>query len=182
MDLEMPLRSTYRDQECSVAAALEVIGERWTLLVVRSVMLGSHRFEELRAALGIATNVLQTRLSRLVEEGILERRPYQEHPERYEYRLTEKGLALWPVLAALMDWGDSYLSDAPPLTFRHRDCGGAVDGHRICASCGERLEVDDVIAEAGPGASPDHRLRRTGPRPLSPGPTAPAAPSPPPGR
>jgi DNA-binding HxlR family transcriptional regulator len=164
----MPLQRTYGDQECSVAAALEVVGERWTLLVVRSVMLGSHRFEELRATLGIATNVLQTRLTRLVEQGILERRPYQEHPPRHEYRLTEKGLALWPVLAALMDWGDAYLSGAPPLTFRHRDCGGTVDGHRICASCGERLDADDVVAEAGPGASPDHRLRRTGPRPLSP--------------
>lgn len=164
----MPLRSTYQDQDCSAAAALEVVGERWTLLVVRSVMLGSHRFDELRATLGIATNVLQTRLTGLVEQGILERRLYQERPPRCEYLLTEKGLALWPVLAALMDWGDAYLRGAPPLTFRHRDCGGTVDGHRICASCGERLEVDDVLAEAGPGASPDHRLRRTGPRPLSP--------------
>jgi DNA-binding HxlR family transcriptional regulator len=172
----MPLQSTYRDQDCSVAAALEVVGARWTLLIVRSVMLGSHRFEELRAALGIATNVLQARLTRLVEEGILERRPYQEHPPRCEYRLTEKGMALWPVIASLMDWGDAYLGDAPPLVFRHRECGGAVDEHRICTSCGERLGVTDVVAEAGPGASPDHRLRRSGPRPLipSPEPSAPA--------
>src|ERR1700760_3885699 len=110
----MPLQSTYRDQDCSVAATLEVVGARWTLLIVRSVMLGSHRFEELRGALGIATNVLQTRLTRLVEEGILERRQYQEHPPRCEYRLTEKGMALWPVIASLMDWGDAYLGDAPP--------------------------------------------------------------------
>jgi len=172
----MPLQDTYRDQDCSVAAALEIVGARWTLLVVRSVMLGSHRFEELRATLGIATNVLQTRLTRLVEEGILERRRYQEHPPRHEYRLTEKGMALWPVIASLMDWGDTYLKGAPPLTFRHRDCGGVVDGHRICASCGERLEIADVIAEAGPGASPDHRLRRSGPRPLIPSPE-PSAPT-----
>jgi len=165
---QMPLQSSYRDQDCSVAAALEVVGERWTLLVVRSVLLGSHRFEELRAALGIATNVLQARLTRLVDEGVLERRPYQDHPPRCEYHLTEKGLALWPVLAALTDWGDTYLRDAPPVTFRHRDCGGTVDGHRICASCGERLDVTDVVAEAGPGAAPDHRLRASGPRPLSP--------------
>jgi DNA-binding HxlR family transcriptional regulator len=179
----MPLQSTYRDQDCSVAATLEVVGERWTLLVVRSVMLGSHRFEELRAALGIATNVLQARLTRLVDEGILERRAYQERPPRWEYRLTEKGLALWPVIASLNDWGDAYLRDEPPLLFRHRDCGGAVDDHRICASCGERLEVADVIAEAGPGASPDHRLRRSGPRPLTaPSSSPPAAPFRPPAR
>jgi DNA-binding HxlR family transcriptional regulator len=174
----MPLRSTYEDQDCSVAAALEVVGERWTLLIVRSVMLGSHRFEELRAALGIATNVLQARLSALTQQGVLERRAYQDNPPRHEYRLTEKGMDLWPVLAALMDWGDAYLRDAPPLTFRHAGCGGAVDDHRICTSCGERLTVADVVAEAGPGASPGHRLRRTGPRPLAqdqvPEPSAPA--------
>jgi DNA-binding HxlR family transcriptional regulator len=163
----MPLQSTYRDQDCSVAAALEVVGERWTLLIVRSVMLGSHRFEELRAALGIATNVLQARLARLVEEGILERRAYQENPPRHEYRLTDKGMALWPTIASLMSWGDAYLRDAPPLVFRHRDCGGTVDDHRICASCGEPLAAADVVAEAGPGAGPDHRLRRSGPRPLA---------------
>jgi len=119
----MPLQSTYRDQDCSVAATLEVVGERWTLLVVRSVMLGSHRFEELRAALGIATNVLQARLTRLAEEGILERRAYQEHPPRWEYRLTEKGLALWPVIASLNDWGDAYLRDLPEARMVRLDSG-----------------------------------------------------------
>src|ERR1700744_4059208 len=97
----MPLSSTYKGQECNVAATLEVVGERWSLLIVRSVMLGAHRFEDLRARLGIATNVLQTRLTSLVEADVLERLPYQERPPRFEYRLTEKGLALWPTIVAL---------------------------------------------------------------------------------
>lgn len=159
----MPLPSTYRDQECNVAATLEVVGERWSLLIVRSVMLGAHRYEDLRARLGIATNVLQTRLGRLTEAGILERRLYQERPPRSEYRLTEKGLALWPTLAALMRWGDTYLNQTPPLIFRHRECGGDADDHRICTKCGERLGAEDIVAVAGPGASKDSPMRRSGP-------------------
>src|SRR6202012_6019216 len=98
-----------------------------------------------------ATNAPQPRFPRLVEQGILERRPYQERPPRHEYRLTEKGLALWPVIAALVDWGDAYLSPEPPMRFIPRDCGGGGDDHRICAACGERLDAADVVAEAGPG-------------------------------
>src|ERR1700732_131925 len=98
----------YENQVGSIASALEVVGERWSLLVVRDVFLGLRRFDEIQADLGIARNVLQTRLRKLIDQGVLERRLYQERPPRHEYRLTEKGLDLWPTVVALMQWGDRY--------------------------------------------------------------------------
>src|SRR5271168_3158270 len=102
------LNRDYENQVCTIAAALEVVGERWSLLIIRDVFLGLRRFDQLQANLGIARNVLQTRLTRLVEQGVLEKRRYSDHPPRSEYRLTEKGLDLWPTLVALMYWGDVY--------------------------------------------------------------------------
>ncbi|MGZ5336932.1 MAG: winged helix-turn-helix transcriptional regulator [Solirubrobacterales bacterium] len=96
------LRSDYEGQICSIARSLELVGERWTLLVIRDVFRGKRRFDEIQQSLGIARNVLTSRLERLVEEDILERRLYSEKPKRYEYFLTEKGLDLWPVLVTLM--------------------------------------------------------------------------------
>jgi DNA-binding HxlR family transcriptional regulator len=156
------LRNDYDGQTCSIAGALEVVGERWSLLVLRDVMLGLRRFEEIQANLGVARNVLQSRLTRLVEHGVLERRLYNERPRRYEYVLTDKGLDLWPALVALMQWGDRYAPTpaGPPVVLEHRDCGGAVDDHRTCTACGERLEVRDVRALPGPGARGDHPLHR----------------------
>ncbi len=156
------LKNDYRGQTCSIAGALEVVGERWSLLIVRDVMLGLRRFDEIQADLGIARNVLQTRLLRLIEQGVLEKRRYQEHPPRYEYRLTEKGLDLWPTMVALMQWGDAYAAPAsgPPVLIEHRGCGGTVDDHRICEACGARLSVRDVVARPGPGAAPEHPLLR----------------------
>jgi len=156
------LRNDYETQVCSIAGALELVGERWSLLIVRDVMLGLRRFDELQADLGIARNVLQTRLTRLTEHGILEKRPYQERPPRHEYRLTEKGLDLWPTVVSLMNWGDRYAAPAagPPVILEHRDCGGAVDEHRTCVACGVKLSARDVRAFPGPGAAPDHPLRR----------------------
>jgi DNA-binding MarR family transcriptional regulator len=112
--------------------------------------------------LGIARNVLGSRLQRLEQDGILERRRYQERPERYEYFLTDKGLDLWPTMVALMQWGDAHARPAAgvPVILEHRDCGGDVDEHRICVACGTRLTVADVRPQMGPGASPDHPLRR----------------------
>jgi DNA-binding HxlR family transcriptional regulator len=158
----MPLQSTYENQSCSIAATLEIVGERWTLLIVRDAMLGVHRFDELQADLGIARNVLQSRLERLIENGILEKRLYQDRPQRYEYYLTEKGLALWPVIVSLMQWGDEYvpLEGGPPVILEHRGCGGPVDSHRMCARCGAKLGVRDVWARAGESARDDHPLRR----------------------
>jgi DNA-binding HxlR family transcriptional regulator len=158
----VPLKRNYVDQECSVAATLELVGERWTLLIVREVLLGVHRFSELQADLGIARNVLQARLERLVEHGILERRRYQVHPPRDGYHLTDKGLDLWPTIIALMAWGDRHLprTGGPPVTITHRGCGGEMDAHRVCLRCGSRLGPRDVWAAPGDSAGPDHPLRR----------------------
>jgi DNA-binding HxlR family transcriptional regulator len=158
------LNNDYNGQVCSIAGALEVVGERWSLLIVRDVFLGLRRFDEIQANLGIARNVLQKRLTRLLEQDVLERRPYQERPPRYEYRLTEKGLDLWPTIVALMQWGDEHAAGpaGPPVVLEHRGCGGAVDEHRTCAACGARLSVREVRALPGPGAPPEHPLfRRT---------------------
>src|SRR3954451_9147473 len=95
----------YDAQVCSIARSLEVVGERWTLLILRDAFLGIRRFEAFQQSLGVARNVLQTRLTRLVEEGVLNREQYSDRPPRHEYRLTDKGLELWPVLVALLQWG-----------------------------------------------------------------------------
>jgi DNA-binding HxlR family transcriptional regulator len=156
------LGNDYDSQTCSLAGALEVVGERWSLLIVRNVLLGLRRFDEIQAQLGIARNVLQTRLTRLLEEEVLEKRLYQEHPPRCEYRLTDKGLDLWPAIVALMQWGDRYAIPpaGAPILLEHRGCGGAVDAHRICERCDARLSVRDVRALPGPGAGPEHPLQR----------------------
>jgi DNA-binding HxlR family transcriptional regulator len=137
---------------CSVAGALEIVGEWWTFHVLRDAFLGVRRFDDFQRSLGVARNVLNARLQRLVESGVLERRRYQERPERYEYRLTEKGIDLWPVIVSLIQFGDRYYApDGPPLILKHKRCGGRVDAHRICNRCGERLTARDVTGEAGPG-------------------------------
>ena len=144
----------YDQQECSIARALEVLGDRWTLLVIRDAFLGVHRFDDFQRDLGVARNVLTDRLQRLVAEGILERRRYQERPERYEYRLTEKGLGLWPVTMSLLHWGDRhYAAGRRPTIVRHRDCGGEVTKHLTCDRCGAELGPRDVVAELTPRAS-----------------------------
>jgi DNA-binding HxlR family transcriptional regulator len=158
----MPLHRSYADQNCSIAATLEVVGERWTLLIVRELLLGVHRFSELQADLGIARNVLQARLQRLVAEGIVERRRYQEHPPRDGYHLTDKGLDLWPTIVMLMQWGDRHLplAGGPPVTLTHRGCGGELDAHLSCGRCGKPLAPRDVWAAPGESAPSDHPLRR----------------------
>ncbi len=149
------LRRDYPGQDCSLAKSLEVIGERWSLLIVRDVMAGNRRFSGIQSSLGIARNVLASRLERLVDEDILERRAYQESPPRHEYFLTEKGLDLWPALLALMHWGDRHSAgpDGPPLRVRHKECGGEVSDRGICEACGEVLTARDAEAVPGPGAA-----------------------------
>jgi DNA-binding HxlR family transcriptional regulator len=143
----------YDNQVCSIARTLEVIGDRWTLLVIRDAFMGVHRFDDFQQSLGIARNVLTDRLGRLVDEGILRRERYQERPERYEYRLTRKGVDLWPMIMTALKWGDKHLSDAsPPLLIRHKDCGGEIDERLHCDRCGAELGPTDVYAEPGPGA------------------------------
>jgi DNA-binding HxlR family transcriptional regulator len=147
------LGRTYEGQNCSVAKTLELVGERWTVLILREVFFGRRRFDEMALNLGIARNVLTQRLQRLTDEGVLERAAYQDRPQRFEYRLTEKGLDLWPVLVTLMHFGDRYYApDGPPVVLTHRDCGGTLDVHRTCMTCGEKLTARDVRAHQGPGA------------------------------
>lgn len=146
------------DQVCSIARTLEVLGERWTLLIIRDIFSRRRRFDQIQENLGIARNVLSARLDWLVAEGIIEKRPYQERPPRYEYFLTAKGLELWPVMVSMMHWGDRHLTDTgPPMVIRHKGCGGPVDDRGICERCGERLDARDAYTEQGPGASAEWR-------------------------
>jgi DNA-binding HxlR family transcriptional regulator len=147
-------RKSFADMDCSVAQCLEVVGEWWTMLVVRDAFLGVTRFEEFQRRLGISRNILQQRLTRLVDEGVLARVPYSEHPLRHEYRLTDKGRDLWPVLTAMRQWGDRYAAPSgPPVEVVHIACGARTGLDLVCASCGERVGVRDVKAVAGPGRS-----------------------------
>jgi DNA-binding HxlR family transcriptional regulator len=114
------LPNDYEGQNCSIARALEVVGERWTLLIIRDALLGLCRFDQFQESLGVARSVLTYRLNRLVEEGILARVRYSERPERYEYRLTTKGRDLAVALAGLRQWGDRYLSEKPAWFTRRR--------------------------------------------------------------
>src|ERR1700677_3720052 len=125
------LKRDYPTQYCPVASTLEVIGERWTLLIIRDVFLGIRRFEDLQRDLGVARNILQVRLERVVEEGILAKRPYQEGPLRPECGLTERGADLWPVLVAMLQWGGRHaLEGERPMNVKHRGCGGELDDRR----------------------------------------------------
>ena len=143
----------YNNQVCSIARSLEVVGERWSLLIVRNIGLGLNRFEPLRENLGITRSVLTTRLNTLIEYGILEKRQYSEKPPRFEYHLTAKGGDLAPVLLQLMWWGDRYYpeKDGPPTIAVHKKCGGPLDHHMVCQKCGESVEPDRVYMKPGPG-------------------------------
>jgi DNA-binding HxlR family transcriptional regulator len=141
------LKRDYPTQYCSMASTLEVIGERWTILIVRDIFLGIRRFDDLQRDLGVARNILQNRLEGLVDHGILVKRPYQEKPVRYEYRLTAKGADLWPVLVSLLHWGDRYAIDGErPVILQHRECGGELDDRRRCTACGADVSVTEAQA------------------------------------
>ena len=146
------LRREYDTQTCSIARALEIVGERWSLLILRSVFLGVHRFDDLLADLGITRSVLTTRLQRLVDDGVLERVPYQQRPTRYDYRATAKGLELFPVILHLLRWGDEHYPEAagPPRIVEHAACGGRPDEHLLCDRCGEPLSYFNTTARPGP--------------------------------
>lgn len=146
----------YPAQNCSIARTLEVVGERWTLLILREAFLGTARFDGFQERLGIARNVLQSRLTRLVDEGLIERRAYQDRPPRFEYVLTPAGRDLLPVMLALLQWGDRHRApDGPPTLILHRGCGGAVTPALSCEGCGATaLTQDDVEVRFGPGVLP----------------------------
>jgi DNA-binding HxlR family transcriptional regulator len=145
----------YEGQRCSIARTLEVVGERWTLLIIRDALTGLRRFDEFLTSLGIARNVLSDRLGRLVDNGILERVRYQERPARWEYQLTGRGHELAIPLLAIMHWGDRHMADenGPPRLVRHATCGGEVVERHVCANCGP-IESADLAVEPGPGLLP----------------------------
>ncbi len=138
---------------CSVAQCLEVVGEWWSMLILRDVFLGVTRFDDIQERLGISRNILSRRLSGLVDAGVLKKVPYSEHPPRYEYRLTKKGVDLWPVLTAMRQWGDRHAApNGPPVVIKHKGCGHVAHAVEVCSACGEPLYVGEVLAMPGPGA------------------------------
>lgn len=146
---------------------MAILGERWTVVVLREVFNGVRRFDDMRERTGIPRQVLTNRLAMLVDQGLLRREPYREPGARlrHEYRLTGKGLALWPVLVAVLGWGDEYLADpeGPPLTTEHRDCGSRVHLVLRCEAGHEVASHRDVLPRPGPGARPrDPAGRRPG--------------------
>jgi DNA-binding HxlR family transcriptional regulator len=146
-------RTSFREMNCSVAQCLEVVGEWWSLLIVRDAFLGVTRFDDFQARLGISRNVLNQRLSHLVEEGVLERVPYQERPTRWDYRLTEKGRDLWHVITAMRQWGDRWAAPAgAPVELVHKACGHVTEAVPTCSECGEPLHARAVRAVRGPGS------------------------------
>lgn len=146
-------RASFDAMDCSVAQSLEVIGEWWTPLILRDAFLGIRRFGDFQQRLGIARNILATRLDTLVEHGVMVKVPYQDHPVRYDYKLTEKGRDLWLVITALREWGDRW--EAPqgrPVEVVHRSCGEITSIVPTCSCCGEVLTPFDLDARPGPGA------------------------------
>ena len=145
-------RKSLTDMNCSVAQCLEVVGEWWSMLILRDVFLGVTRFDDIQERLGISRNILSRRLSALVDAEVLKKVLYNEHPPRYEYRLTKKGVDLWPVLTAMRQWGDQYAApNGPPLVIMHKGCGQVAEAMMVCSACGEPLHAQDVSARPGPG-------------------------------
>ncbi|HEY4019689.1 MAG TPA: helix-turn-helix domain-containing protein [Pseudonocardiaceae bacterium] len=149
----MALPSTYAERNCSLARALEVVGERWTLLIIRDAFYGVRRFGDFATQLGIPRAVLTARLKTLVREGVLVRE--QEAAGVVEYRLTDRGIALWPVVRALMHWGDeSYSPAGVKRALRHDADGGLIDNENRCRECGALVPVPEIRIEPGPGYEP----------------------------
>ncbi|HEY5111392.1 MAG TPA: helix-turn-helix domain-containing protein [Acidimicrobiales bacterium] len=143
---------SFAGMDCSVAQCLEVVGERWSMLIIRDSFMGVTRFEEFHRRLGISRNILRERLNALVGAGVLVRVPYSEHPPRDDYKLTEKGRDLWPVLTAMRQWGDQYAAPSgPPIELVHGWCGKKTHVETVCGECGERLNYRDVKVVAGAG-------------------------------
>ena len=144
---------SHRFEGESVGRALELVGERWTLLIMREAFFGVQRFGQLARNLGIPRPTLSSRLRMLVDVGLLDRVPYSQDPERHEYRLTDAGRELFGAIVVLMRWGDEHLPnpDGPPIVLRHQTCGKPIDARLICAHCGDEITAHNVTPEAGPG-------------------------------
>ncbi|MEW1641495.1 MULTISPECIES: helix-turn-helix domain-containing protein [unclassified Streptomyces] len=151
----MALGKDYAGQDCSMARALEVVGERWTLLVVRDALYGVRRYNDFLGHLGIPRAVLAARLQALTAEGILEKRRYQESPPRDEYVITERGIALWPVVRSLGLWNRVQYGETQRRFFRHVDCGTELGSYGECPACAVVVPVGDVVMHPGPGLDQD---------------------------
>ena len=144
----------HANQPCNIARPIALLGEGWTLLLLRQAFMGTRRFDDFQSSLGISRSLLSKRLGTLVDAGILRREPYRDAVRtRDQYRLTEKGLDLYPVLMALRTWADKHDAPAegPLVLYRHRDCGGLTELIHSCSKCGGELTARDVRPEPGPG-------------------------------
>jgi DNA-binding HxlR family transcriptional regulator len=142
------------DENCAIGRSSAVLGERWVWVILRQAFNGARRFEDFQRGIGLARNVLSERLTNLVEHGILERRPYGGQPARniHEYRLTDKGRALFPVYAALMQWGNEWTDlPAPPVDMLHKPCGARVTARVVCSNCGADIDARDTEPVVGRG-------------------------------
>lgn len=133
-------------RQCSIANALEIVGERWSLLALREIFLGVRRFDQIARNTGASRDILTARLRKLEEAGLLERRPYASRPPRHEYVLTESGRALHEVLLTLMSWGDRYVTDGPPPNVWAHSCGKVLEPVTVCASCNKPVLAEDMAA------------------------------------
>jgi DNA-binding HxlR family transcriptional regulator len=138
---------------CSIARTLSVVGDRWTMLIIRDVFLGLRRFEPIQRDLRLTPHRLSDRLQKLVRDGILRRVPYEEHPRRFEYRLTEKGIDLYPLIVAMMAWGDRWMAGRAgvPVELVHRPCGHSIKPELICPDCESKIDPREMSARPGPG-------------------------------
>ena len=138
---------------CTIARSANLLGDRWNLLIIRQACLGTRRFDDFQAALGTGRNILSQRLSGLVDEGLLDRVEYQNNPQRFEYRLTDKGRDVYPILAAMAAFGDKWLTgpEGTPLVLHHTTCDHDMHAVVVCSECRDELDVRAVRATAGPG-------------------------------
>jgi DNA-binding HxlR family transcriptional regulator len=134
------------DKQCAIARTWAVIGERWTMLILRELFRGSHRFEDIQNKLQLGRNLLADRLQQLDAEGVVERRQYQDRPARFEYHLTQKGEDLYPLLLAMLRWGNRYKLDEQPLKLMHKSCNHIIDPLVVCDGCGEELHRRELRA------------------------------------
>jgi DNA-binding HxlR family transcriptional regulator len=147
--------NSLEEEQCSVARTVAVIGDRWTLLILRDCFLRVRRFEDFQARLEVTRHVLADRLKKLVRYGVLRRVPYQSRPKRYEYILTQKGLDLHPIMMSIVHWGDVHMADerGRPLLHEHKLCGKMFDPVMVCSECRQPPSPRDVRVHVGPGAT-----------------------------
>jgi DNA-binding HxlR family transcriptional regulator len=146
--------SALREENCAIARSSAVVGERWVWVILRQAFNGARRFEDFQRGIGLARNVLTDRLNRLVDHGILERRPYSQGAARdlHEYRLTDKGRALFPAYVALMQWGNEWTElPAPPVDLLHKPCGHRTTVRVVCDHCGDDIDARDTEPVVGRG-------------------------------